>query len=92
MIKIFRMIVNATKTVGDILKDSTENHVSLRSTLLSTMNVVVCILTELHTTQLDLNAALMIVSDNLVRAKCTILPVFGCVLICSLIDYTTTTP
>ena len=65
------MIVNVTKTVGDIPKDSTEKLVSLRSILLSMMSVVVYTQTELHTTELDLNAAPMIVSDNPERAKCT---------------------
>ena len=55
------MIVNVTKTVGDILKDSTEKLVSLRSTLLSMMSVAVYTLTESHTTEPDWNAALMIV-------------------------------
>ena len=65
------MIVNVTKTVGDILKDSTEKLVSLRSILLSMMNAVVYTQTELHTTELDLNVALMIDSDNPARAKYT---------------------
>ena len=65
------MIVNVTKTVGDILKDSTEKLVSLKSILLSMMNAVVYTQTELHTTELDLNVALMIDSDNPERAKYT---------------------
>ncbi len=65
------MTVNVTKTVGDILKDSIEKPVSLRNTLLLMMSVVVNTQTELHTTELDLNVALMIVSDNPERANCT---------------------
>ena len=34
------------------------------------ISVAVYTLTELHTTEPDLNAALMIVSDNPERAKC----------------------
>lgn len=37
------------------------------------MSVAVYTLTELHTTEPDLNAALMIVWDNPERAKCTAL-------------------
>ena len=64
------MIANVTKTLGDIPKVSIEKLVSLKSILLSMTNVVVYTQIELLTTEQGLNAALMIVSDNLARAKC----------------------
>ena len=67
---VFRMIVNVIKTLGDIPKVSIEKLVSLKSILLSMTNVVVYTQIELLTTEQGLNAALMIVSDNLARAKC----------------------